>query len=96
MNFKENLLVLPSAGYVRIDDVKRSLLRLSDISTSTVDYSFGDGGTTTASNVASYFDGDKIWVAFDNAKEKFACAFVGNAQPTRMHTIRTLKRARVY
>ena len=28
----------------------------------------------------------------NNVKEKFACAFVGNAQPTRMHAIQALKK----
>jgi hypothetical protein len=49
--FKNNNLILPHAGYVRLDDVAQSALNL--------------GAITTSTNTITYQEGDKVWVAFN-------------------------------
>jgi hypothetical protein len=49
--FKNNNLILPHAGYVRLDDVAQSALNTTAI--------------TTLTNTTVYQEGDKVWLAFN-------------------------------
>lgn len=57
-----NNLILPHAGYVRLDDVQKTVVSSNNLTTATV-YRY-EGAYTTATSV--YSEGDKVWVAFDN------------------------------
>ena len=50
--FRNNNLILPHAGYVRLDDVVQSALNTIAI--------------TTVTNTTAYLEGDKIWLAFNS------------------------------
>ena len=50
--FKNNNLILPYAGYVRLDDVTQTVLNIPAL--------------TTTTNTKSYKEGDKVWVGFDS------------------------------
>ena len=50
--FKENSLILPTAGYVRLDDVEFTLVNVNNL--------------LNFANSDVFADGDKIWVGFDN------------------------------
>ena len=63
-----NNIVLPYAGYVRIDDVTYTAPTLSQLNTNTNVYTIqnADYAQYSTSTVLKYNEGDKVWVAFDN------------------------------